>query len=152
MGIRNTQHEDMEFCKNRHGVQEPGVIPSDWSLKCGWDSSVGAETTADGALGKGSACPSVLWLVESLPAQIPISKGEYCLNLHARQNHEPTVCTGLLRMSGCTHSFLGSLPSMCPQQSSSRAAVLESVSFSPFPKTVFAHQPLPASARQPALS
>lgn len=152
MGSRNTQHEDTEFCKNRHGGQEPRVILGDWSLTCGWDSAVGAETTANGALGKGSAWPSVLWLVESLPAQTPISKGKDCLNLHASQNHEPAVCTGLLRMSGCTHSFLGSLSFTYPQQSSRCAAVLELVSFSPFPKTVFAHQLLPASTRQPALS
>lgn len=46
-----------------------GVTPDGWSLKCGRDSGVSAEATSQQDPGKGSMCP-----------QIPIFKGEDCLN------------------------------------------------------------------------
>lgn len=48
-------------------------------------------------------------------------------------------------MSRGAHCFRGSSSFMGPRQSSRFSAVLELVSFSFFPKTVFAHQLLPAS-------
>ena len=57
-----------------------GVIPDGWSLKCGQDSAGSVEATSQQDPGKRVYVSPCSLVGGSLPIQIPIFKGEDCLN------------------------------------------------------------------------